>query len=80
MSYIETRLIIDGKSYDGRQIELIELGRNVERSRIIKLLEERKQKVGHSLDKIGAEAREYWQIKCRVLELETAIALIKGEK
>lgn len=39
MSYIETRLIIDGKSYDGRQIELIELGRNVERERIIKLLE-----------------------------------------
>ena len=40
MSYIETRLIINGKSYDGRQIELIELGRNVERERIIKLLEE----------------------------------------
>lgn len=56
-----------------------EHGKQWERARIIKLLEERKQEVGHSLDKIGAEAREYWQIKCRVLELENAIALIKGE-
>lgn len=62
------------KSYYRRE------GKKAERARIIQLLEERKIEVGHSLDKIGAEAREYWQIKCRLLEIDNAIALIKGEK
>lgn len=50
-----------------------------EQERIIKLLKKRRSEVRHSLDKIGAEAREYWQIKCRILEIDNAIELIKGE-
>ena len=77
MSYIETRLIIDGKSYDGRQIELIELGRNVERERIIKLLENDKwHSVYLGTARMGKPASRYHTQDCIGCEL---IAAIKGE-
>ncbi len=54
-------------------------GMRLEQERIIKLLEERKSQVEHSLDRLGAMGKEYWEIQVRILEMSKAIELIKGE-
>ncbi len=54
-------------------------GMRLEQERIIKLLEKRKSQVEHSLDRLGAMGKEYWEIQVRILEMSKAIELIKGE-
>ncbi len=56
-----------------------DLGRADMQDKFIKLLEKRKSQVEHSLDRLGAMGKEYWEIQVRILEMSKAIELIKGE-
>ncbi len=67
-------------AYNSGYIIGVEQGERLAEERIIKLLEERKNQVEHSLDRLGAMGKEYWEIQVRILEMSKAIELIKGEK
>lgn len=64
---------------NAREKDLLKFGRSQERERIIKLLADRMSEL-KLYQSMLAEAPEVWDKRTIYLTLESAIALIKGEK